>query len=968
MSNSTRFENDGALINRAKPVMFEFEGQQYHGFEGDTIASALLANGRWLMSRSFKYHRPRGPLTMAGQDANTLVQLTAEPNVLADMHRITDGEKVLGQNYEGSLDKDRDAYMDKLGRFLPVGFYYRAFYKPLGIWDTWEKWIRKKAGLGVVDVKRDTKSEFYDKQFLFHDVVVIGAGPAGLKAALTAADAGASVLLVDENQHLGGAFSYHEFIENESLDANRLYQDAVTAVENHSQIDVLLNASCNGWFADNYLEIIQDKRLYKARAKQCIVASGSLEQHVVFRNNDLPGIALCSAVERMIKHYAIKPGQRAVVLAGNDDALSTAITLANYGVRVNAVVDMRVEGANTSLVQQLKTLNIDYKTGYTVYEALKDNKTQHLKAVDVREITGQGQVADNSVEIDCDLLCMSAGYMPTYQLLCQAGGKLIYDDEHAQFKIEQLPKNLHIAGAVNSIHELTATIADGERAAIVALNNLGLSNAEPTAVSCAKKTNFDWPIFKHPKAKEFVDFDEDLQIKDIINATKMGYRDVQLVKRFSTVGMGPSQGRHSALPTARLIAKATERTVSETGVTTARPPFAPEKLAHLAGRGYASSRLTPVHSRHIELNAKMINVGGWQRPSYYGDLDKQHAMHAEASHVRNKVGIMDVSTLGGIDVRGPDAAEFLNRFYSNDFKALAVGKTRYTMLVNDQGVIADDGIASRLADDYFYVSASTSNATRVFREMTKCNVQWQLDVDIANLTSSFAKFNLAGPEARKVLSQVMDDISLSANAFPYLAFREGHIAGIPARIMRVGFVGELSYEVHVPAQYGETVWDLLINAGYLFDIKPFGVAAQRLLRLEKGHFLVSQDTDGMTHPGEVDMLWAIDNSKPVFSGKRSVEIVLNQQQKRKLVAFSLPFDSLKPEEGHLVLKGDDISGNVTSCEYSPQLNKIIGLAYAAVEQSDIGSSIPIRVDGGAIVEASVVTKPFYDADDKRQEL
>jgi sarcosine oxidase subunit alpha len=968
MSKSTRFENNGVLINRAKPLTFEFEGQQYQAFEGDTIASALLANGRWLMSRSFKYHRPRGPLTMAGQDANTLVQLAAEPNVLADMHQVTHGEEVLGQNYEGSLDKDRDAYMDKLGRFLPVGFYYRAFYKPLGIWDSWEKWIRKKAGLGVVDVKRDTKSELYDKQFLFHDIVVIGAGPAGLKAALTAAEAGANVLLVDENPYLGGALSYHDFIDCEAVDAESFYTQAVPAVEQHSRIDVLLNATCNGWFADNYLEIIQDKRLYKARAKQCIVASGSLEQHVVFRNNDLPGIALCSAVERMIKLYAIKPGQKAVVLAGNDDALCTAITLAKYGVVVNAVLDMRTDGVSSLLIQQLTSLNIPYQAGYTVYEALKDKKSQHLKAVDARQIVAQGKVAEKSLLIDCDLLCMSAGYMPTYQLLCQAGGKLIYDDESAQFKIEQLPAGLHIAGAVNSIHDLAATLADGERAAIVALGHLGLSEHTPADVICDKKTNFDWPIFKHPKAKEFVDFDEDLQIKDIINATKMGYRDVQLVKRFSTVGMGPSQGRHSALPTARLIAKATERSVSETGVTTARPPFAPEKLAHLAGRGYASSRLTPVHSRHLALNATMINVGGWQRPSHYGELNKQQAMHAEASHVRAKVGIMDVSTLGGIDVRGPDAAEFLNRFYSNEFRSLAVGKTRYTMLVNDQGVIADDGIASRLADDYFYLSASTSNATRVFREMTKCSVQWQLDVDLANVTSAFAKFNLAGPDARKVLSQVMDDISLSANAFPYLAFREGHIASIPVRIMRVGFVGELSYEVHVPAQYGETVWDMLMNAGLVFDIKPFGVAAQRLLRLEKGHFLVGQDTDGMTHPGEVDMLWALDNSKPVFSGKRSVEIVLNQQQKRKLVAFSLPFDSLKPEEGHLVLKGEAISGNVTSCEYSATLNKIIGLAYAAVDQSEVGSSIPIRVDGGDVVEATVVNKPFYDADDLRQEL
>jgi len=433
--------------------------------------------------------------------------------------------------------------------------------------------------------------------------------------------------------------------------------------------------------------------------------------------------------------------------------------------------------------------------------------------------------------------------------------------------------------------------------------------------------------------------------------------------------MGPSQGRHSALPTARLIAKATDRSVNETGVTTARPPFAPEKLAHLAGRGFSPTKRTPMHQRHLELGGQMINVGGWQRPAYYGATEQDKtSIYNEVKHVRNHVGIMDVSTLGGIDVRGPDTVEFLNRIYTVNFTKQPINQTRYAMMVNEHGVMSDDGIAARLADDYFYLSATTSGVDRVFRDMKKWNAQWQLDVDIANVTTAFAKINVAGPDARKVLENLTGDIDLSAEAFPYLAYREGHVIGVPARVLRVGFVGELSFEVHVPARFGEALWDALVDAGKPFNLKPFGVSSQRILRLEKGHFLISQDTDGMTHPGEIDMTWALKVNKPFFVGNRSVDIVLAQQQKRKLVAFTLPTSTSKPEEGNLVLKGDAISGNVTSCDYSPTLDSTIGLAYADIDQSRVGQTIPIRVDGGEVVNATIVQRPFYDASEQRQEL
>ncbi|USH05007.1 (2Fe-2S)-binding protein [Grimontia kaedaensis] len=962
----------GSLISRARRVRFQFEGTSYIGFDGDTVASALVAHDHWLLSRSFKYHRPRGPLSMAGQDANTLVQLPQEANVLADRIGIAESPVVMGQNYNGSLEKDADAILEKVGRFMPVGFYYRAFYKPKGIWDKWEPIIRKKAGLGVADL--DFEPTYHDKAYLFCDVMVVGAGPAGLNAAITAAENGAEVILVDENKQLGGALTYHRFdIDGEMTD--EMLNAFRSIVNDHPKIRVMTDAVCNAWFADNYLPVQTGNRMYKIRAKQCIVASGEFEQHVVFRNNDLPGVVLCSAAMRLMKHYAVRPGKKSVVLTGNDDGYLTAIELAEQGVDVVSIVDMRQSPPRKDLGDSVKSLGIPVIPGSTVYEATAKNN--HLSAVDVYSINEDYGVEQKVSTIPCDLLCMSAGYMPTYQLLCQAGAQLSYDDKSARFTLKNLPKNLHIAGSVNGIHELDKVIADGQRAAYQCLKKLGLQKqglSEVTAINiqCDIPTNFPWPIFPHPKGKDFVDFDEDLQSKDIINATRLGYRDIQLVKRFSTVGMGPSQGRHSALPSARLVAMATDRTVSETGVTTARPPFIPEKLAYLAGRIFNPVRKTPMHERHESLGAQFMPAGAWRRPAYYGEASQRNALiQDEASAVRQNVGIIDVSTLGGIEVCGPDAPEFLNRMYTFAFVKQPVGRTRYAVLTNEQGVVIDDGVACRLAEDHYYVTATTSGVDAVYRDMKKWNAQWRLDVDIANVTSAFSAVNVAGPNARKVLEKVCHDVDFSPEAFPYLEYREGHIEEMPVRLMRVGFVGELGYEIHMPTLFALNIWDILMEAGEAFSMRPFGVEAQRLLRLEKGHIIVGQDTDGMSHPGELSLGWAIAKAKPFYVGSRSVDIVMRREQTRKLVGFKLDKSSPKPEEGHLVLDkaGADssITGNVTSCEYSTTLDAYIGLAFVGIDQQEKGTLIPIRVDGKE-VWPEVVPLPFYDPEGERQEV
>ncbi|MFJ4142951.1 2Fe-2S iron-sulfur cluster-binding protein [Pseudomonas sp. NPDC089734] len=968
MSTLTRLPAPmGLLIDRNQPLTFSFDGKTYQGLQGDSIASALLANGRFLLSRSFKYHRPRGPLTMAGQDANTLIQLPREPNVLADTHALENGLQVTGQNFNGSLDNDRDAYLGKFSKFMPVGFYYRSFYKPKGMWKVWEPIIRKKAGLGVLDLQ--FQPEYYDKAYLFTDLAIIGAGPAGLQAALTAANAGAKVLLIEQQPILGGSLTYARF-DVEGQRAAKLRRSLIDAVETHANIHVLKKATCNAWFTDNYLPVIQGKRLYKVRATHCLVCSGSFDQPVIFRNNDLPGVMLTSAAQRLMKLYAVKPGRRAVVLTGNDDGYLAALDLHDQGVEVVAVADMRANPADSTLQAALEKRGIPCHLSTTVYEALHEKGMRHVTGADLRRITGQGQVANSGLTVECDLLCMSGGYMPVYQLLCQAGGKLSYDDQLSEFTLSGLPKNLSVAGSVHGYHALDNVLADAVQASadVVAALNLEL-NTSPLPLRSEARVNFPWPIFPHPKGKDFVDFDEDLQVRDIVNATRIGYRDVQLVKRYSTVGMGPSQGRHSALPTARLVASSTQRSVSETGVTTARPPFEAEKLAHVAGRAFDPYRQTPMHRRHMEAGAKMMPAGIWQRPAFYGKATQRDAcMQAEAEHVRTKVGIIDVSTLGGLDVRGPDAAELLNRMYTFAFLKQPVGRSRYALMTNEQGVVIDDGVCARFAENHFYVTATTSGVDRIYQQMLKWNAQWRLNVDIANVTAAISAVNVAGPDSRKVLEKVCSDLDLSAEGFPYLAVRQGTVAGIKARLLRVGFVGELGYEIHVPARHALKLWDALMEAGKDHDIRPFGVETQRLLRLEKGHVIISQDTDGMTHPAEIDMGWAVSRTKPFFVGRRSVDILEAQPQKRKLVGFTLPRVSPLPLEGHLVLKGADISGNVTSCEYSQTLGKIIGLAYAAFDQSTPGQQIPIRVEDGVVVQATVVQLPFFDPENQRQEL
>ncbi len=971
MSNNRLPEPFGSEINRNQPINFNFEGKTYQGFAGDNVASALLANGQKIISRSFKYHRPRGILSMTGQDANTLVQLASEANVAADKLLIKDNLQVSGQHYMGSLAKDRLSFIGKLSRFLPVGFYYKAFYSG-NSWDKrWQNIFRKFTGLGVINPKNE--GAYYDKQYLFYDAVVVGGGVSGLQTALNLAKEKISVLLVDENAKLGGALNYARFDVDGEL-ASRLCQDLVKEINNNKQITVMTDATCNSVYSDNWLSIIQYKRMYKVRAKQLLLATGVFVQPLIFHNNDLPGIMLTTAAQRLMRQYAVKPGSVAVVATVNDDDYATALDLLDAGIEVAGVVDLRDQPSASDFALKVKSRGVKIYNNHTIFSA-KANACGTLAGVNIREIINDGECIDTGDDITCDLLCMNGGYMPAYQLPCFLGASLGFDENSNLFVIENLANNCYLVGSVNNADTLTVSKNQASYFATKALLELGIKNNISLTEKDLKpehNANFVLPIFKHPKTKEFIDYDEDLQICDIVNAVKEGYENIQLVKRFSTLGMGPSQGRFSAFMSAYLVASLDKnRSIGFVGVTTARPPYTVEKIGHQAGRSFFPERHSSMHHRHLQAGAQPLLAGVWIRPAYYGTKDKMaECIKNESLAVHNNVGIVDVSTLGGIEVRGPDAAEFINRMYTWNFLKQPVGKARYALLTNEAGVVIDDGVACRFNDQHFYVTATTGGVDNVYLQFLKWNSMWRLNIDIANVTSAWCGVNVAGPNSRKVLAKICNDVDLSAEAFPYVGVRQGHVAGIQARLIRVGFVGELGYEIHVAQHQGEALWDALLAAGESFGIKPFGIETQRLLRLEKGHVIISQDTDSVTYPEEINMSWAVGNKKPFFIGQKSIKIYNDKKPIRKLIGFEvLDNDAPTPKENHLCFDlNEKLSGRVTSCSHSAILAKTIGMAYVSPEFFEVNTQFQIRCDGGVYAKVKTVAMPFYDPENKRQEM
>ena len=972
MINRINKKNFGLLVDFDQVVNFEFEGKQYEGLQGDTIASALWANNQKVISRSFKYHRPRGIFSMTGHDGNALVHLplVGVSNIAADTYKINRNLKVKGQHYYGCLERDLLSGIGLLSRFLPVAFYYKSFYGNKS-WDKfWHIIFRKLTGLGVINPV--DKNKYYDKQYLFYDVVIIGAGIAGIVAALELDKYNVKVLLVDENSQLGGSLNFDR-LDKEGTQAQTILQKYIPLLK-ESSVDIMLNTLCNSVYEDNWLSLVKDNRMYKLRAKQICFCSGYYQQPIVFHNNDLPGIMLTTGVQRLMRFYGVKPGNSAVVFTSDNHSYGVVLDLLEAGVNVQAVVDLRNQPEYDDLYESVKESNIPIMNGHSIYKANKDMITNTLKSVEIKPCDDKGNTLGKSIVIDCDLVCMSAGYIPAYHLPAFIGAKLDYDNNKNICFMSNLASNSHLIGSIANVSNPEKIIKQAEYKSSQIANLLGKDNKKNKAEDLLdgdydKVESFCLPIIKHPKSKEFIDFDEDLQVCDLINGYKEGYEDIQLLKRFSTFGMGPAQGRYTAYNGMQLLAYLSKNKADTIGVTTARPPYAVEKIGHFAGRNFFPVRYSNMHYRHIEMKAQPLLAGMWIRPAYYGDVkNMQQHIANEVLNVHENVGVVDVSTLGGLEIRGPDAAEFINRVYTWAYLKQQVGRARYLVLTNDSGIVVDDGVACRLDEQHYYVTATTGGVQGVYLNFLKWNAQWRLDIDIANVTSAWCGINLAGPNSRKVLAKICDEIDISAQGFPYMGVREAKVAGIPARILRVGFVGELGYEIHVLQNYGEALWDAVIEAGKEFDIKPFGIEAQRVLRLQKGHIIISQDTDSMSYPNEVGLSWAVSMKKPFFVGKKSIEILSKKSDVRKLVGFKYTGKNALKESHFIFNTKDDLIGRITSVAYSPKLDYVIGLAYVTSDYSKVGSKVKVRCDKGIYDNVEVVSIPFYDPENKRQEL
>lgn len=956
-------EGFGDFIDLSKPVEFTFDGDRYSGFEGDVISSALAGSDQWLISRSFKYHRPRGLFSLAGHEANSIIQIGDEPIVYADLRKIEPGMTAQPVNCFGSLQRDWLAFLDRMGKFLPVGFYYRSFFRPKGAWRFWEPVIRRMAGLGTINPH--AKHRYYDKKYGFFDVIIVGGGQAGMNAAIEAAKQNKSVLIVEESAQLGGALNFQR-LDARGVLAKEIRDGLVQEIANLNNIEVMISAVATGLFTDGWVSVTTEKRLHKIRGDTVVIAAGSVEQPAVFRNNDRPGVMLGTAAQRLMRLYGVRPGKRGVVLTANDDGYGVALDCLDAGVEIAAILDLRTHPANGELRAQAQNTELRILEGSAICEATGHH---HVKAINVAKVKEDGSWNETGETISCDFVTMSVGYAPNAALISHGGGSFEYDSDRAMHLPSTLPDWCHAAGAVNGLFSPKACTADGIRTGSMAAKGES-SKAERAEDPLAHSINHPFPIFRNVKGKDFVDFDEDLQSKDILDGLNDGFRDIQLLKRYSTLGMGPSQGRHSNVNAIRLVAKYEQTNEDSVGTTTFRPPYRSEKIAVLAGRSFDPVRRTAMHHRHLEAGAHMTLAGAWLRPGYYRNgKSAEQSIFDEVRNCRSNVGMIDVSTLGGLDVRGSNAAEFVNRIYTWAYTKQQVGRARYLLMTDEAGVVIDDGVACRFADNHFYLTATTGGVDGVYREMLYWNAQWRLDVDITNVTAAFAGVNIAGPTARKVLEKLCDDIDLSAEGFPYMGVRIGHVAGVPARLLRVGFVGELGFEIHVPASRGEALWDAAMAAGEEFNIKPFGVEAQRVMRLEKGHIIIGQDTDGLTTPHEANMEWAVAKKKPFYVGKRSVDMQAAKPSRRRLLGFKLTDKNAPaPEECHLIIRDGNITGRVTSAVRSPSLDEVVGLAYIEDENTEVGSKFHIRIAGGQLVEAVVAPIPFYDPDNKRQEL
>jgi sarcosine oxidase, subunit alpha len=976
-------QRDGERIDRQCEVLFTFDGKRVFALEGDTIGSALFASGRRTFSRSFKYHRPRGLLCCAGQCPNCLVQVDGAPGVRACTEPVREGMKVEHMNATPSLDFDVMRATDKVGTaFTPPGFYYKTFIRPRRLWPFYEKVLRHAAGLGRLrksQREREWRTEYRRRHA---DVLVVGGGAAGLSAAIAAAELGADVVLCDEGPEPGGRL----LAEGGHARARKLASRAREA-----GVEILPNAPALGAF-DGLVPVWQGNTLHQVRAQRVVYATGTIEQPLLFAGNDLPGVMLSGGALRLAALYAVRPGTRAVVATVCDRGLEAALALREAGVEIAAVADMRAGapgagdtgdgGAGAPHMRAADSPGAAFKAlGRGSIGVMRDTRVVAAHGRRHVERVTLASERFGEIEVACDLLVVSGGSAPATSLLSQAGARTAYDEERGVFALSDLPGDVLAAGEVAGAGGLEDAELSGTVGGTDAAHALGMGDATsreratagrerlaerarrpaqvavppPVAAAGGPGGRFARRRGRAGAGKCFACLCEDVTVKDIHLSVAEGYDSIELSKRYTTTTMGPCQGRMCQLPAARQMSEETGQTLAQVGTTTSRPPWHSVPMGALAGRPFEPAKRSAIHGRHRDQGATVMWAGDWRRAYDYGDP------RGEALAVHEAAGVIDVSTLGKLIARGPDAGELLDRLYPNRFSNLKPGRIRYGVIASDAGRIVDDGTVCRLDDEAFYVTTTSSGAGAVYEWFSWWLADWRLDVHLTDVTQGLGAVNLAGPRAREIMGK-LTSLDCSSEAFTYLDGKQAEVAGVPALILRIGFVGEVGYEIHFPSAHGEHVWDALLEAGEEHGLRPFGLEPQRLLRLQKMHILVGQDTDSESTPFGAAMPWLVKLDKENdFIGKWALERFAEEPPETALVGFTLTNGDV-PAEGAAVLPHDGSPmGQVTSARYSPQLGKTIGMAWVPAELARDGATVTIS-DNGRRLRAQVVTKPFYDPD------
>ncbi len=993
----------GGQIDRSRTLAFTFDGRRYHGHPGDSLASALLANGVHLVGRSFKYHRPRGIVAAGAEEPNALLRLgegaTAEANIRATTTELFEGLVAQSQNHWPGLAFDIGQAGDLVSAILPAGFYYKTFMWPPGAWSLYERFIRRAAGLGRAPEEPDP--DVYEKRWAHCDVLVAGGGAAGLAAALAAAPGGARVILADEQATFGGSL----LAGGATIDGVPAGDWAAAAGERlaaMAEVRLLPRTTVAGYYDHNFLlavERVTDhlshderrgprQRLWKIRARQTVLATGALERPLVFAGNDRPGVMLAGAVATYAGRYGVRAGDVAVAFTNNDSAYGAVLAAVEGGIRVAAVVDVR-EDPQGEAAAAVRGRGIEIVAGSVVASV---RGRRRVEGVDLARLNGDG----GERRIACDLVMMSGGWNPNVALASQSGATLDWDEALASF-VPGAPKQAQrSAGAAAGTLALTDCLIEGAEAGAAAAAAAGFAAPKGAGGEVAGEDgSAPWtvpeveagpgdgaldlePVWEAPAArrggKRFVDFQNDVTADDLALAWRENYALAEHAKRYTTAGMGTDQGKTSNVNALAILAGLRGEPVPAVGHTTFRPFYTPVAIGALAGIDTGPElldpvRKTPLHAWHERRGAHFEDVGQWKRPYCYPREGETvaAAVQRETAAVRASLGILDASTLGKIDIQGKDAARFLDRIYTNRFSTLKVGACRYGLMLKDDGMIFDDGVTARLAENRFLMSTTTGGAATVLNWLEEwLQTEWtDLEVYCTSVTTHWASLALAGPNSRRLLTELAD-IDLSNEAFPFMAWRDGRVAGLPARLFRISFSGELGFEVHIAASYALALWQTLMAAGESYGITPYGTEAMHVLRAEKGFIIAGQDTDGTTTPGDLGMDWIVSKAKGDFLGKRGLARPDTLRADRKQLVGLLTDDLAEviPEGAHISPEPQGapplaMEGWVSSSYFSPNCGRSIALALLERGRQRLGEEVAIPLEE-KVVRAKVTKPAFFD--------